>query len=449
MAVPLDPDAPDMTVLTAMEYANAEQALIGAVLRDPSRLDFVRQRLTEDDFRVDRTRRAWAIVVHLADKGQPIDLVTVFQEAQRRGWTADVGNAGRLVEMYDAVGHSANAELYAELVWENSTCGRLLDETAVVRRDILLDGTRDGMIRRPARDLGEDAIARISAVIDRGGRPDRLVPVSRAVGRVLSAADSPTAAQGLMTGMPVLDGYLGGLLPGELVCLGARPGVGKSALALQVADAVAEAGRKVLFVSLEMSADEIAKRLLVGRSGVPNRRLKANRLTGDDGARLHAAADAVRPLPLLLCDDPNTSADDVAADARRLARGGDLALVVVDYLQLLRPRNDRQRRHEQVADMSRRLKLAAKAAGVPVLMLSQLSRAPEDENRPPRLSDLRESGSIEQDCDVVLFLHRTTDVRADREPVDLLVAKQRNGMTGEIRLEYDGPQFRFSEWAPE
>ena len=99
--------------------------------------------------------------------------------------------------------------------------------------------------------------------------------------------------------------------------------------------------------------------------------------------------------------------------------------------------------------MSRRLKLAAKAAGVPVLMLSQLSRASEDENRPPRLSDLRESGSIEQDCDVVLFLHRTTDVRADREPVDLLVAKQRNGMTGEIRLEYDGPQFRFSEWTPE
>ena len=438
----------DWDVQTNLEFAGAEEALVAAALWHPDRIPDLRRLVSAGDFRADKNARAWAVIEALDDARRPVDPATFRDECDRRGWTKDIATDGDLDSLWRFSFHTGNEMVYAQMVRDRATYRDLAAVCAEVQRDAADLGPRDAPVYRPPQDAGEDAIGRIAAVLDRGGRSGRVVTAAQAVRMAEAEAAAAGSDPGLMTGFPVLDSYLGGMRPGELLCLGARPGVGKSALALQIADLVGEAGRKVLLVSLEMTKGEVLSRQKVRRSRVPNRRVKAGRLTADEAARLLAARDEIVRLPLHYCDDPSTSADDVAADARRLARGGDLGLVVVDYLQLLRPRSERSNRSEQVADMSRRLKLTAKAAGVPVLMLSQLNRASEEENRPPRLSDLRESGSIEQDCDVVMFLHRTTDVRADLEPVDLIVAKQRNGMTGTIRLEYDGPLFEFREWAP-
>jgi replicative DNA helicase len=280
--------------------------------------------------------------------------------------------------------------------------------------------------------------------------------VGEVVGEVLQSIDdrvsSGGALAGLSTGYPDLDSVLGGMRPGELIVLGARPSLGKTALSLNIVERVASTGEPTLFFSLEMTARDITERLLSMGSSVPMHRLTRPReLRPDDIDALFRAGSpqGVGGSPIFVDDAPEQSAARMASVARRLARREGVQLVVVDYLQLMKPENAKENRTQQVGAMALRMKQMARTLGVPVILLSQLNRELEHQNRKPRLSDLRESGDIEAHADRVILLHREADLPADDPvwPIDLVVAKNRNGPIGDVRLMYRRPVMRFENAA--
>jgi replicative DNA helicase len=430
-----------------------ELGVLGAILHEPAAFGEVARRLAPDDFYEDKCRRLFAVMADLHAAGQTPDLASVGAEIARRGWAADVGDLADWKGLRGLVVTAAQIDYHATLVERRSLFRRLVVAAALIERD-----ARNPVIPDP-RLLAEESIRSLAALLDRQHGDAERVTMAGAVSRALAAIDAAArddAKPGAASGLPTIDGYTGAFRPGELICVAARPGVGKSALALQIAEHTAAAGRPVLFVSLEMTPQEVAHRSLLAAADVPNHRAKAGRLDAAQVARLIGAADRLRNLPITFLSDPRLTADDIPAEARRASRESresresPLGLVVVDYLQLLRPADRRAPRHEQVAEMSRGLKLMAGRLGCPVLMLSQLNRKCEEEARAPRLGDIRESGSVEQDCDIVMFLHRPgVPGVGDAEPIDLIVAKQRNGTTGTARLEFHGPTFRFREAVPD
>jgi replicative DNA helicase len=255
-------------------------------------------------------------------------------------------------------------------------------------------------------------------------------------------------AGAVLTGLYQLDQIMGGLFPGEMICIAARPGCCKSALSQAIAMNAAKEGKRVLVTSLEMSRIEVGQRILVAKSGVPNWRVRNSKLDKPDADALAAAAERLRGARVRFDDEPGLSMSRFAAKCRVLKRKEGLDLVVLDYLGLLRPDNVRLPRHEQVASMSRAIKILAQELQLPIIILNQLNRDADDANRHPRLSDIRESGAIEQDCDAVILLHRPSDERNDPDPIDLIVAKQRSGETGMLRLMFRGSTFRFESEIP-
>jgi replicative DNA helicase len=259
------------------------------------------------------------------------------------------------------------------------------------------------------------------------------------------ATDGGVGMAGLPTGLPPLDDLTGGLPAGELVVVAARPSIGKTSVALTFAGHSAREGRTVLFTSLEMSRRALATRMLCSESGVDGQLVRTGRLGNEDVERLSEVRTRLLHLPLAVDDCPEQSVLRIAANARRLKRQGKLDLVVVDYLQLVAPGGRQEPRHEQVAEISRRLKALAKELEVPVLALSQLNR--ECESRPdgrPKLADLRESGQIEADADQVLLLHRP---KGHEDQLEVIVAKNRNGPTGEVGVKFDRSLMRFDDLA--
>lgn len=420
----------------------AERALIGGALRWPACLDEVAGLVAADSFYDYRHQCVFRAMAALREAGKPVDTVTVFEELRRRGQTADVP-AAYLAELWDEVPTGANAVYHAGIVRDRHLARSLIHVAHELARD-----ARDGV--QPAEDLLAQAELALSA-IRLAGRDARLLTMPEVLDRVTTRIDARgrSGGAGVPTGLDGLDALVGGFAGGELVCVAARPSVGKSALAQAIAANASRAGRRVLFASLEMAAVEVGQRFLVAESGVPNYLVRHGRLGGREAADLVAACERLRPLPVLFDEDPGLSVARLAAKARAARRRGGLDLVIVDYLQLMKPENPRAPRHEQVGAMSRGLKLLAKELDVPVVALSQLTRAVDSESRAPRLSDIRESGAVEQDCDVVILMHRPGETRSDPELVELIVAKQRNGETGTVPLTYHGSRFRFAQPEPQ
>lgn len=396
----------------------AEQSVLGSMLRDNSCIDTVLQIVHKDDFYADAHQKVFETIIQLNDRGgHAVDLVILANELKMRGWVEDVGNYHYLSELWDAAPTAANADYYAQIVRDKAMVRNLIR----AGNEILGDAYKQTM---PADQMIETA-ERMILEIAQKGIAGQVHTLEQAIADTYDRIDARVSgaemsASGLPTGFRDLDELTAGLHASELVILAARPSVGKTALSLALAqNAVLVEKAPVFFVSLEMSRMELAERMLCSHARVDSHRLRKGTLTAEDMEKLIESGNTLRAAKLFIDDTPAQGMMRIAANARRLKRQQSIRLVVIDYLQLIEPDNRRDPRHEQVAQISRRLKFLAKELEIPVIALAQVNRASEDrQDHRPRLSDLRESGCLTGDTLVTM-----ADTGA-RIPIRELVGKQ-------------------------
>ena len=413
----------------------AERAVLCSLILLPETCDEVALLVRPDDFLDDANRRIYRQIVAMHDDGHAIDVMLLIQRLRDAGEFEAVGGQAYLAEIGEAVATAAHAEYYAQIVREKSTLRALIHASTDILRDAY-DPTSD------ARSMLSRAEEKVFGILEEKGQ-GQLTSVRDVLHDALSRMDARMKDEhsfgGLETGFDDYDDMTGGLHASELVILAARPSMGKTALAMNIVEHVAiELQQPTLFVSLEMAALELGDRLLCSRARVNSHRLRNGSIKEDERQKLIQSAVEMSTAPLYIDDSPSRTMTEIAATARRLKRREGLALLVIDYLQLIEPDNSRDPRQEQVAKIARRLKGLARELDVPVVCLAQLNRQVEaSRDNKPQLSNLRESGAIEQDADVVMFVHREeyyASNEEDRERVrgeaDLLVRKQRNGPIG-------------------
>lgn len=413
----------------------AEQSVLGGLLLQNDALDRIISIVNERDFYRSDHKAIWRQIVALIDAAKPADVITVAEALESRHQLDDIGGLAFLAALAMNTPSAANIRHYAEIVREKSQLRALL-----AAGDALQAAIHDPDGRTPAQ-LAAEAESALSAFgADRGtAEPETATAV---MAEVLRHADDAADRRGLETGIADLDALTGGLEPGQLVVVAARPAVGKTAVALAIARHVARSGHHAAFFSLEMGKHELAARLLAAEARVPARCLRA----GPDESQwpaLTKAATAPGLDGLFLDDRPAASVAHVRARCRRLKRQGGLSLVVIDYLQLMTPADPRASRTEQVGSLSRGLKALAKELGVPVIALAQLNRASEARaDKKPMLSDLRDSGEVEQDADMVLLLSRAS---TEGDILECCFAKNRQGPTGVFWLDFHAPTMTFRQ----
>lgn len=431
----------------------AEMGVIGSVLRDNAVLSEILQVIRPDNFYYDAHQKIFQAIIDLYNEAKPVDTVILFEELKKRKQLDDVGGVAYIAELWDAAPTAANAEYYARIVREKAIVRNLIHASTELLRDAY-----DGVM--PADELLGMAERKVLEIAEKGttGETKTLGDAMReAFERIDARATGNLSEVGVPTGFLDLDNLTAGLHENELVILAARPGIGKTAFALNmVRHVIVEERMPVFFVSLEMARIELAERLLACQSRVDSFKLRKGHLSADDTQKLMDAGDKLKggprdPVKLFIDDTPSQTMLRIAANARRLKLKHGLRLVVIDYLQLIEPENRRDPRQEQVAQISRRLKFLAKELHIPVIALAQVNRASEErQDHTPRLSDLRESGSIEQDADTVMILHRPGRFGGEAQEDNVLevhVAKQRNGPTGEVTLTYLKQYMRYENYA--
>jgi replicative DNA helicase len=432
----------------------AEVGVLGSIVLLPDVLDDVIQIVRPDDFYDDAHRKLFLHMTALHESSKKIDPTLLVDRLKSAGDFEAVGGAAYLSKVINAVPNAAHATYYAEIVREKSTFRGLIYAATEILRDAY-DQTQE------ASHLLGQAEQKIFSILD--SRSDNKVQtisevVLNAMERLDARIAGTHAAGGCDYGYRDLDEKTAGLHQGELVILAARPSMGKTAFAMNVAENVA-LGQNVpaLFVSLEMSSLELADRLLCSVARVNGHRLRNGTVSQEDRLKLVDKAGELSRAPLFVDDSPSRTVTEIAAAARRIMRRhGGLGLIVIDYLQLIEPDNPKDPRQEQVAKIARRLKGMAREMKVPVMCLAQLNRQTEaGKDNIPRLSHLRESGAIEQDADVVMFVHREEYYSRgeEREQVagqaQIIIAKQRNGPIGDINLEWLRDFTRFQDPVPE
>jgi replicative DNA helicase len=433
------------------QSVEAERAVLGSILLLPEVFDEVALVIRPADFYDDANRRIYEHLLDMHDSGQRVDLMLLVERLKKSDIYESTGGAAYLAEIGRQVPTAAHAEYYARIVADKSVL-RSLIHAGVDVQNSAYDPTAD------TREILGKAEERIFAILeDRGA--GQVAPISEvlqeSLDRIDARMDQQHAFGGVETGFVDLDHMTGGLQKSELIILAARPSMGKTALAMNIAEYAAMNGTPVLFVSLEMSGIELGDRLLCSFARVNGNRLRNGTITHDERRKLVNAAAQISQASLYIDDAPSRTMTEIGANARRLKRRSGLGLVVIDYLQLIDPDNPRDPRQEQVAKISRRLKGLARELDVPVLCLGQLNRQVEStSSNKPQLSHLRESGAIEQDADVVMFVHREEYYMTneeDREQVrgqaDLLIRKQRNGPTGDVKLTWSHEFTRFDNYA--
>ena len=419
----------------------AEPAVLGSILFDPQCVPEVIDKLRPDDFYLRQNREIYETIYSMFNYSLTIDPVTVLENMKQHGYYTDQSRS-YLLQLIDITPTAANVKEYIDII-KDKTLLRRVAETAGDLTEMIHQGTDTG------QDILEAAEQRIYAI--RQGRSSRgLTPISDVLfdvyDRLSELAASDSTVPGLSTGLKDLDRAISGLNKSDLILLAARPGMGKTSMALNILlDAGKKSGKKVAFFSLEMSREQLALRLIASECFIDNKKLVTGKLTEEDWESVAAAADSLSRSTILIDDDSTVTVADINAKCRRVE---DLGLVVIDYLQLMQSAGGKSRsgdnRQQIVSDISRSLKIMAKELNVPVLCLSQLSRANEGRtDKRPMLSDLRESGAIEQDADIVLFLYRDGYYNKDSEnpnEAECIIAKNRHGETGTVYLQWQ-PQF--------
>lgn len=424
-----------------------ERGLLSSLLLDPRMADTVMMLLRPVDFYDAAHGQLYRHIMEICQTSEPLDLPILAERLKQNGQLDQVGGMAYLARLLDESPHPQHAAKYAATIRDYAIRRELIDAAADV-----LNQAYDSP--HTTKELVDRAEQSIFAILE-NRRSTTVVEFERMMHDALDRLDArirgETAGNATPTGYEDLDRLLGGLHHSELIILAARPSMGKTAFALNIAENVAvQEKMPVLFVSLEMSQEELGDRVLCSAARVNSHKLRNGTVTQEERKRLLDKAGEISEAPLLVDDSPARSIVEIAAEARRIKRQSGLGLVVIDYLQLIEPDNPRDPRQEQVAKIARRLKGMARELKVPVMCLSQLNRQTEvaKDNR-PRLSHLRESGAIEQDADVVMFVHREEYFHRGEDRQDLagraeiIVAKQRNGPVDDVNLVWEADFTRF------
>ncbi len=431
----------------------AERSILGAVLLDNHALNAAVQVLRSEDFFLSQHRHIFERMVQLSEKQQAIDTITLMEDLARRGELEAAGGVAYLSQLADGLPRVTNVDHYSRIVKEKSILRGLIHSTAAIQEQAFASGEdADVILDRAESKIFQLAEDRVKAGLI--GVKDLVKDGFERLEKIFSEGRRIT---GLATGYPGLDNETAGLQPSELIILAARPSMGKTALALNIAENVGLRQREpVAIFSLEMSKESLLLRLLASEARVDAHKFRTGHMSRDDWGKVTGALANLGEAPIWIDDSASSTVLEMGAKARRLKRDRGLSLMIVDYLQLVVPTGGGRQtnRQEEVSGMSRALKGLAKELKVPIVVLSQLTRAPEREERKPQLADLRESGAIEQDADVVLFINRPnfykTDLpEEDRAKAELIIAKQRNGPTGLLNFVFLARHTRFEEAAPD
>ena len=424
----------------------AEQSVLGGMLLSKDAISDVVEILRERDFYRPAHELIYDAIVDLYGRGEPADPVTVASELTKRGDLVRVGGAPYLHTLISSVPTAANAGYYAKIIRERAIMRRLVEAgTKIVQLGYTDEGEVD--------DAVDQAQAEVYAVTERR-ESDDYVQLSQLLPDAYDEIEKISAGvvgQGVKTGFKDLDALTNGFHPGNMIVLAARPAVGKSTLGLDIARyaSIHKRETSVIF-SLEMSKSEITMRMLSAEARVPLNNIRSGRLSEEEWSKMARRMGEISDAPLFIDDSANLSLMEIRAKARRLKQRHDLKLIVIDYLQLMTSGKRVENRQQEVSEFSRQLKLLAKELNVPVVAISQLNRSPEQRtDKKPMLSDLRESGSIEQDADVVILLHREDlyDSQNRSGEADLIVAKHRNGPTRTITVASQLHIARFTDMA--
>ncbi|MEW6367998.1 MAG: replicative DNA helicase [Acidobacteriota bacterium] len=409
---------------------DAEKSVLGALILDNSHFSTVVEILTPDDFLLDAHQRIFRAIIGMLDRNQPVDLVTLAEELRKERSLDRVGSATYLAGLLDGIPKVINAVHYARLVKEKSVMRSLMQVGQRMR-----DGAAQG--DRTAEELVEESVSTLFQISE-GRAASGFLSLGDIMhstyGDVESLYAHEKSVSGIRTGYEKLDEITLGLHRANLIVIAARPSVGKTAFCLNVAEHSAINDRKTVAIfSLEMSRGELALRLLCANAQVDLRRLRREAIEETDMARLSMAFAALADAPIFIDDSPTITVTEMRARSRRLKMERGLDLLIIDYLQLVSVRGRYDNRNQEVSAITRSLKALAKELDIPLVCVSQLSRAPESrKDHRPQLSDLRESGAIEQDADLVCFLYKPEEKeRADEGVIELMVSKNRNGPAGQ------------------
>ncbi|NDP48928.1 MAG: replicative DNA helicase [Sulfuriferula multivorans] len=438
-------DLPDIGIPSLVHLpphsVEAEQAVLGGLLLvGADALDRIEGVIGVEDFYRDDHRRIFTAAKSLGESGKPVDAVTVAEALQSLGQLENVGGLSYIVALASNTPSAANIQRYAEIVRDKSILRGLYGVAIRTQAACMAQGLKD------AEKIATEAETAMMRLLDRqGGEPVRAHDAIRgALREIDERRERGGKLAGQATGFENIDWITGGLEPGQLLILAARPSIGKTALALNIADNVASTGMPALFFTLEMTEQELAMRLMSARSGVAMTDMRSGTASPDDWHRLSAVCGDTADVPLFIDDRPGISVAYARAKARKIKRQHGLGLIVVDYLQLMK--GPGENRTQEVGGISRALKGLAKELRVPVIALAQINRGVESRiDKRPQMSDLRESGDIEADADVIVMMHRN-DGPEWHGLISLIVRKNRNGALGDITLQYDAPRLRFSDY---
>ncbi len=425
----------------------AEQTVLGSILIDKNAIFKVADQLRPDDFYAPAHEKIYQTILELFEKHQPIDILTLTNKLKEKEVLGDVGGSAYLAELTNQVTTAAHLEHYVKLVRDKKFLRDLIQASSQINEDVF----------QPDKDV-EDIIDNIEQkilAISQKSAPQNFMllrdELKTAYERIERLHQGKGMLRGVPTGFPDLDNMLSGLQNSDLVILGARPSLGKTTLALDIARHAALVAKIPVGVfSLEMSREQVIDRLISAESQVPLWKLRTGRISDDtEFQMIQAALERLSHAKIFIDDTPSPNIIQMRSMARRLQIEHGLGLLIVDYLQLIAPRTNSDNMVHQITEISRGLKSLGRELNVPVLAVSQLSRAVDQrDHKIPRLSDLRESGSIEQDADVVLFIYRkdhgrTDASREEQDMAEIIIAKHRNGPTGSIKLKFDSERVVF------
>ena len=432
---------------------DAEQAVLGGLMLDEHAWERIADKLGEEDFYRKDHRLIFRAIGDLASRNQPCDAVTLGEWFESSGLADEVGGVAYVIQLANATPSAANILAYAGIVREKSVLRQLIEAgTQIVGDGFQPEG-------RKSEEILAEAEQRVFHIAETGARGKKSYVEMRAAVheafQILSRRyESKDAVTGLATGFADLDEMTSGLQPADLIIVAARPSMGKTALAVNMAEHAAIKSRKAVAIfSMEMSASQLAFRLISSLGRIDQQHLRNGDLAEEDWPRVTSAITLLSETKILIDDTPALSPAELRARARRMKRQYDLGLIVVDYLQLMAVPGNKENRATEISEISRGLKALAKELNIPVIALSQLNRSLEQRtDKRPVMADLRESGAIEQDADVILFIYR--DEYYDKESADkglaeIIIGKQRNGPTGTVKLTFLGRYTRFESTTAE
>ncbi len=427
----------------------AENSVLGCLMLVNDTIDQVLGIISQEQFYDDRNRRIYGAIMEMYERGdRGIDAVTLANELEKRGQLEDAGGVAKILEIMETVPHAAHAEYYAGIVREKwlqrqliYTCTDILKEAHHSRDDI------EDILSR-----AEQQIFHLAEQQESLSKADMRSILLDTWDKINSRQDQDGTVSGLASGFIGLDELMSGYQPSELIILAARPSMGKTAFVCNSTLAVAGASKTgVLLFSLEQSKTELAERLLCIHAKVDGHKVRQGNLEPMDHQALLEGSSELSSYPIFIDDQPGRTMTQMAAVSRRMKRQHDIGIVIIDYLQLIEAEDKNQPREQQISSITRRLKFLAKDLDIPVIALAQLNRGVEQrEDKRPRLADLRESGAIEQDADVVMFLHRPEAYDPEDRPGEafVIVAKNRSGPVGDAHLTWIKQQLRFVDYSP-